>query len=483
MMFRKGKIIFIILAAGFVLGSFSFVQAAAVGTTEDFYIESQYDLYSRSQVSATLQEITNSFYFYTDNNWWNTLSSGQRKDIKDKFYNLSNEFEYKIYPKLKSTWGEENKPGIDNDIRVTVLVHPMKAGVGGYFRSADEYSRTRAKNSNQREMVYFSSARMEKVPLDHLYYYLAHEFTHLITFNQKNIRYGVSEDTWLNEARAEYTETLLGYDKNFSGSNLERRERDFLVKPTNDILQWGNTIYDYARVNLFIHYLVEHYGINVLIDSLHSPKVGVDSLNYALQKNGYKDTIADAYQNWLITNVINDCSLGKQYCYLDPHLQNFTILPYTYYLPSAGRSSLSVTNSLFPWTAKWRRLIGGKDNLKFVITIPQETPIKKIPYIVTRTNGNKILKFIDFTATNEQTVYIPDFGEDKASFIFIPSLITGKQGKRYYYSWEVSTVEEIPNDNSSSQLSAELLQSIRKQLMDIQKQINYIRQEISLLLV
>jgi len=455
-MFRRKTTILGVVIAIVILGNFSFVQAIDVGVTQDFYVESQYDLYSRSRLSATLQEITNPFYLYTDNNWWNSLSYGQRVDIKNKFYNLSNEFERKIYPQLKSNWGEENRPGIDGDIRVVVLVHPMKAGIGGYFRSKDGYFRSQVTDSNQKEMIYFSSDRMEKVPLEHLYYYLAHEFTHLITFNQKDIRYDVSEDTWLNEARAEYTETLLGYDKIFSGSNLEQRIRDFITKPTTEIIQWDNDIYDYARVNLFIHYLVDHYGINILKDSLHSP-----------------------------------CGLGKEYCYSDPHLQNFTILPYTYYLSSSGKSFLSVTNSLFPWTASWQRIIGGKDNLRFKIDIPEETPIQKIPYIVVHADNKKELKFIYFTRVNEQVIHVPDFGKDKTadfgenktSFIFIPSLVSGTQGKRYYYSWDVSTVEKIPNDNSSSQISAEVLQSLWDQLMEIQKQINYIRQEISLFLV
>jgi len=490
-MARKKKIVRVLLLSLALLASFSFapvvarrtVEAATIGATQDFYVEPQYDLYGRSQVSATLQKITNPFYLYVDNNWWNNLSYDQRQNILDKFYNLSNEFERNIYPKLKATWGEERRPGIDNDIRVTVLVHPMRAGVGGYFRSGDEYPQTQVKNSNQREMIYISTERIEKVPLRRLYYYIAHEFTHLITFNQKDARYGVSEKTWLNEGRAEYTETLLGYDKDFSGSNLEQRVKDFLVKPTSNLLHWDNTIYDYARVNLFLHYLVEHYGINILKDSLHSPKVGLDSLNYALKKNGYSDTIADIYQNWLIANVVNDCSLGKQYCYLDPHLQNFTILPYTYYLPSSGQSSLAVTNSLFVWTASWQRIIGGKDNLKFTINIPEKTPIKKIPYIIVRDDGKKKVGFIDFRAVNEQTIYVPDFGENKTSFIFIPFLVEGNPKQRYYYSWNVSTVKEIPDSNSSSQISAEVIQSLWQQLMEIQKKINYLRQEISLLLV
>ena len=151
--------------------------------------------------------------------------------------------------------------------------------------------------------------------------FFTHELIHLITFNQKNKKYDIEEDTWLNEARAEYVPTLLGYN-NYEDSYLEKRAQYFSEKPTGSLIDWQNTKYDYGRASLFVHYLVDHYGINILSDSLHSPKIGIDSINYALQKNGFKEDFSQIFSDWTVAVLINDCNYGAKYCYLNKNLKD-----------------------------------------------------------------------------------------------------------------------------------------------------------------
>src|SRR5438477_12498789 len=87
--------------------------------------------------------------------------------------------------------------------------------------------------------------------------FLAHEFVHLIVFNQKDRLQGVSEEVWLSEARSDYASTILGYDNTYEGSNLQRRVSDFLGQPNNSLTEWQGTKYDYAVETLFIHYLAD----------------------------------------------------------------------------------------------------------------------------------------------------------------------------------------------------------------------------------
>ncbi|GAH35118.1 unnamed protein product, partial [marine sediment metagenome] len=56
---------------------------------------------------------------------------------------------------------------------------------------------------------------------------------------------------------AEYAPTLLGYDDEYEGSNLQRRVKKFLAEPSDSITEWQNTSADYGGLNLFIQYLVE----------------------------------------------------------------------------------------------------------------------------------------------------------------------------------------------------------------------------------
>ena len=193
--FPKLKIILIGLL--FLLPSI--VWAVSLGQQVNFFVDSSYDLYGRKETSATLIKITNKLYFFADTQWWNGLDFAERDRIDVELYNLGNEFERKIYPTLTSTFGSEAKPGIDNDEKIAVLIHPMKKEAGGYYNTGDVYSKLQNPKSNEREMVYLNSQYIDKPEAKS---FLAHEFVHLITINQKDLLRNVSEETWLNEARA-----------------------------------------------------------------------------------------------------------------------------------------------------------------------------------------------------------------------------------------------------------------------------------------
>jgi len=110
-------------------------SADTLGQTVKFNIDPSYDLQKRQEISATLREITNQLYFYIDNEWWDSLNFQERAKIPDALKNLGREFDNKIYPTLTSRFGFEWKPGIDKDEKITVLIHPMVEGAGGYFNN------------------------------------------------------------------------------------------------------------------------------------------------------------------------------------------------------------------------------------------------------------------------------------------------------------------------------------------------------------
>src|SRR3989344_1896383 len=87
--------------------------------------------------------------------------------------------------------------------------------------------------------------------------FLAHEFTHLISFNQKDKIRGVTEEIWLNEMRSELAPRILGYDDDFDNSNLKKRLRSFLQKTQDPLTEWKNESPDYGVINLFMQYLTD----------------------------------------------------------------------------------------------------------------------------------------------------------------------------------------------------------------------------------
>ncbi|KKS17941.1 MAG: hypothetical protein UU76_C0029G0007 [Parcubacteria group bacterium GW2011_GWC1_41_7] len=347
------KIILLILPLAFSAFAQN-VFADEVGDKRFFYINSSYDQAEREKINAVLVRSTGRLYFYIDEGWWNTENQVAQKEYLDL---LGVEFENRIYPILSSFYGREWIPGIDNDIKITALLHPMKKEAGGYFRSNDEYEKIQVSDSNEREMVYLNAEYLDNSTL--IKSFLAHEFVHLITFNEKTIKNGIEEETWLDEARAEYASTLLGYDDKYQGSILEKRVQYFLEKPNGPLTEWNNTKYDYGRISMFTHYLADHYGVGILRDSLNYSKAGIESINYALKKNGYNKKFIDIFGDWVVAVVINDCNYGSTYCYLNKNLKNIYINPIINFLPVTGNSTLTMSDGAKAWSGNWYKIIGG----------------------------------------------------------------------------------------------------------------------------
>jgi len=473
-MFQRTKTKVILIAILFLLTPLT-IRADTLGQTVKFNIDSSYDFSGRSEISATLRISTLKLYFYIDEDWWKSLDYQKKQDVENLLRALDTEFYNKIYPILTSTFGFEWKPGIDRDEKITILIHPMRKGAGGYFNSGDEYSKLENPKSNGREMVYLNANYIDN-PL--LKSFLAHEFVHLITFNQKDKIYGVSEEIWLNEARAEYALTLLGYNSKFEGSYLEKEVKIFISNPSDSITEWQGEESDYGALNIFTHYLVEKYGIKILVDSLKSKEVGIQSLNTALKNNGFSEDFGQIFTNWLIALSLNNCSFGEKYCFQNENLKEIRIAPSLIFLPFTGESTLFTTYLIKEWSGNWYKIIGGKNGLKVEFTGSPEVKFK-VPYLLQDQKGNISINFLELNDSQKGEIYIPDFGENNLSFILIPSIqskISGfsNQEPFYTFSWKISVVK---NEEKEAELINELLaqiESLKKQITEVQAQINAI---------
>ena len=415
--------------------------ADSEGQQTKFFVDPSYDLSGREEILAGLKLKSQKINFYIDNKWWRSLNSQERQKVKESLNSLGEEFYYVIYPTLTSTFGPEWRPGIDNDYNITVLIHPMKKEARGYFRDADEYPRIQAPRSNEREMLYLNAQYITS-PLAKSF--LAHEFVHLITFNQKERKYKVKEDVWLNEARAEYAPTLLGYNDQYVGSYFQERVDTFLKKPSDSITEWKGASADYGALSVFVHYLVEKYGVEILVDSLHSNKTGIASINEALEKNGFQKSFSDIFTDWAIAVFVNDCSLGKEYCFENKNLPKIRITPLINFLPLQGKSSLGVNQTTKNWAGNWFKFIGGKGIFKIkFIGNPQNR--FRVPYLLKDVSGKWSLGFFDLDKEQRGEVTIPGIGENITSVTIIPLAQTktsefSESEPEIPFFWEVSTI-------------------------------------------
>lgn len=430
----------------------------------DFYIEPNYDLYGRSNLQTQLLRITNKFYIYIDAEWYQDYK--YKTEFNDKIYNLITNFEYNTYPLLTNLFGNEDLPGIDNDPRLVLVLLPLKGGYGGYIRIADHYANSIEKHSNQGQIIYLNSSLILRTAKEVLNYELAHEFMHLISLKQRP-----EIETWF----AEFFSELAGQ---LSEKNIEtitnQRAQGLIYSAEMNLIKWINQDQDYAKVYLLGMYLREQFNNQLFTQILeYDDDNELNSLKAVFKKNNLN--FEEIYLNWLIANVVNDCSLGKQYCYQNSILKDFFISGEVSYLPSRTQGFISATDSLIAWSNKWKKIEGGQGTIKLTITVPKETPIKKIPYIV-KSNGNqKIIGFMDFTNTETQEVYINNMGKDNKAVYFIPFIgSNGEQDKTYYYSWQVEGIENTKENESK------IIEYLLKQIQELKKQIEILREQIAI---
>lgn len=452
----------------------SLVGAVSVGDVEDFYVERNYDTLRREQISAVLVRITDKLLFYFEQDLWESLNALEKGKISQSLNDLSKEFERKIYPTLTSTFGPEAEFGVNEEKRTSVLIHSMVREAGGYFSSGDIYERIQYPKSNQRKIVYLNSRYIQQPEVKG---FLAHEFVHLITVNQKEILRNITEETWLNEARAEFAPTLMGYDNVFQGSNLQKRVNDFLNSPSVSLTEWLNKAEDYGAVNLFTQYLVDHYGVKILADSLQSKEKGIESINYALAKNGFNENFEQVFANWLIALLLNDCQAGEKYCYLSENLQDIRVVPVSYYF-SGPEVAFSTHQTITYWGARWHKFAGLGDNFIFEFHGADQVEFE-FPYVLCDLEDNCSIEFLDLDENQKGRIVVSEFGQKYSSLktiTFVKGKVSGFNGRQNYFSfsWE-ALVQREPALGEKEEAIKNLLaqiEELKKQIAELQAKIN-----------
>ena len=451
-----------------------FVLADSQGQNQNFSVDPTYSLQKQEQVQAVLQKVSATGYFYLESAWYQSLSAEDKKTVDQNLESLSQEFENKIYPKLTLAYGKEWSPGIDNDYHITILFHKMKEDARGYFNSGDEYPKIQNPKSNEREMIYLSA---EALLTPNVKSYLAHEFTHLITSNQKDRLRGVSEDVWLNEARAEYAPTLLGYDDDYAQSNLQQRVKIFINAPNDSLTDWLNQTNDYGVINIFTQYLVDQYGVAILTDSMKSQKAGISSINEALLKEGFSadQDFAKIFTDWTVAIYLNDCALGQRYCYKNPNLKNLRIAPSLIFFPSTQKTKFLLDYSISQWSGNWYRIIGGEGKLDVTFSGDSRADFK-VPYVLCK-DTQCWVDFLTLDSLQNGTSSFEKFGTDWTSLTLIPSVQTKiSDGTGLSFSFSI-TAEMTNTDEEQKQI-----QDLRAKISELRNQIAQVLAQLNAIL-
>lgn len=424
------------------------------GETKIFNVNEVYDSYGRNKVSATLRYMGERTVFFIDDGWWNVLTPVDLDERKKEISNLLTEFDQTIYPRLTQIYGSEWSPGIDGETRLQILIAPMKKITGGYFNAADEYPRNQSSRSNEGEIIYLNAVYLD---IFSARVFLAHEFTHMINFYQKDKLRGAEEEVWLNEARAEYAATLCGYDWIFSGSNLERRVRDFLRSPTESLTEWSNQPSDYGMANLFMQYFAARYGESALTRTIQSDKTGIASFNEVLSVIGSADRFEDIFVNWVVANYVNDCQLGdgRKFCYLNPLLDgnHFRVNPLaTNFLTVKDGAEFSFADVIKDWSGRWYEIMPSGEGWNLKLDF-QGWPAGdfRVPVIIFYKSANKELRFLKLNSEQFGQDLILNFGNGVAKVVLMVvsklksvGFTAGEETRQFAYSAGVTAASSLP---------------------------------------
>lgn len=404
----------------------TFFLLPAYANAETFFVNKDFDAEGKETINASLEISGENAYFFVDEEYLARLPENEVLRLKSIIYNLSTEFDEVIYSGLRKVFGEESNPGIDGDRRISVLLHNMKSGVGGYVRESDFNPGIM---SNSREMIYLNIE--EAINTEFGPSFLAHEFQHLINYNEKTIKRGVKEDQWLNEARSEYAPTLLEYNADYKDSYLSKRVNEFLAHPSDALLDWRGRSVDHASASMFIHYLVDRYGEEIVTYMMQANSVGAGSIDMAILALGHNESFSDVFRDWLITVYVNSMVEGtnENFKYKNTNLSfgNLHVLPSStarIYDNNSSLSSMSIDN----WSGQWYRFVPGSIGEEADLHIKVSSSNLKnisIPYIVSDFFGNTEVKFLDTSSSSIITV--GKFGKLISSVVIIPTLmIEGK---------------------------------------------------------
>ncbi len=252
------------------------------------------------QVDASLVYVTDVAYFWVED--------GVKFDM-DEAKALVDDFSTKMYSTNREFFGSEWSPGVDEDPHIYLLyARGIGSSVAGYFSSPDSFHPDAAEYSNAHEMFVFNA---DNSPLNDTYTYgvLAHEFQHMIHFNQDR-----NESSWVNEGFAELAVLLNGYYVSFA-------DDEYAFDTDIQLTDWGSDPGTngphYGSSFLFMTYFLDRFGEEATKTLVKDQQNSMDSVENVLQSINAVDALTgkpisadDVFLDWAITNYVLDGSVG-----------------------------------------------------------------------------------------------------------------------------------------------------------------------------
>lgn len=205
-------------------------------------------------------------------------------------------------------------PDIDGDGIVDILVYDIGTpSTAGYVSGADQLVNQTDGQGNQRDILYLDSKFAASSPLT-LKTVAAHEYAHLINFSYEYY------NTFLSEGMAEFASVMNGYYGRaitYLGSVSEVSLPLFTWEsPPNNA-----DVKDYERGNLFVSYIGEQFGAEVVGEIMSDPgPKSYGGLDAVLQRHG--SSLGAVLSGFHTANYLNDRAVDPAFGYVAPEYAN-----------------------------------------------------------------------------------------------------------------------------------------------------------------
>ena len=272
---------------------------------------------------------------------------------------LKNQFDGVIYPRIVANFGSEPNPGADGLSKVFIVLMDIRDGyvpgggyVAGYYSNLDEMPNVSTYPfgypSNQKEIIFMDISPGNPSGTS-FYPIVAHEFQHMVHWEQKANLLGLYDDTWLDEAMSEVAPYFAGYGPSYDRVYTYESENN----RTDSLTTWNGDLKDYAVAYMWAQYMADRFPSDVFKNILTAPDTGIASVNDYLNTAYPGTTFSSVFRDWSIA-VIS----GKDLSWANhPEWSYKTISTWGTYdgfpLPDiANSSNLNVTQlpGLAPWS-------------------------------------------------------------------------------------------------------------------------------------
>lgn len=269
-----------------------------VGSRQIFWV-SNVDTNENRQINTTLQYVTDHVYFW--------IQDGVEFDY-EALQSLVDTFEEEIYPRNRQIFGSEWTPGVDGDAHLYIIyARDLGRNLAGGFSSADESLPLAQEYSNGHESFMLNADNVD-LKSEFAYGVLAHEFQHMIHWNQDR-----NESSWLNEGFSELAVLINGYRV---GS-----EYSYIADPDIQLNDWpdydADTSAHYGAAFLFSAYLLDRFGEQLIQEVIADPANGLDGIDQVLARQEIRDPISgiqinagEVFSDWVVASFLNDESVS-----------------------------------------------------------------------------------------------------------------------------------------------------------------------------